>query len=146
MVTPIDAARLNKRLGEVKTITIPSASVLTMHSVGYQLMTAPLNTQLAIVPLFIQGKMPVQTAYASVNNLTIGFYASVPTTLAATVATLTAAGFLDQTTATSIFVTPFGTSALLTNNPLGITCGTGDPTTGTGNLVIKITYTVHKII
>jgi hypothetical protein len=146
MVTPIDAARFNKRLGDVKTITIPSASVLTMHSVGYQLMTAPANTQLAICPIFIQGKMPAQTAYASVHDLTIGFYTSVPTTLASTICTLTAAGFLDQTAAVSIFAEPFSTSALITNNPLGITCGTGDPTTGTGNLVIKITYTVHKII
>jgi hypothetical protein len=144
---PKTTHQFNARDGYVKTVTIPTASVLTLNSVGYAIISAPNNTQLAICPFYVFGRVPAQTAYGSVHTMNIGHYVSVPTTLFNTLVTLPGTGFLDQTAATGVWATPFGTTGgvLSQGSSIGIQMSVGDPTTGTGALVIRINYIVARI-
>lgn len=148
MVTPIDAHNTNKN-GYYKSITIPAASVLTLHSVGYQLMTAPTHAYNVIVLQELFLRITTQTAYASVNDMTVGYGTTASTGVAIT--TVPGSGFLDQTTPTGVWASFDGTSSkgyILTQTSGGIyiAMGTGDPTTGTSPITVKLKYRIHSII
>lgn len=148
MARPIDAARLNKEDGFLKSVTIPSASVLTMNTVGYTLVSAPTNTQMVICPIEFFLRISAGTAYASVHDMTIAYGA--PTAQGVTICTIPGTGFLDQTAATGVFASFNGTSSkgyivTASSGQVSIACGTGDMTTGTSPLTVKIKYRVHKV-
>lgn len=148
MVRAIDAARLNKDDGYSKTITIPSASVLTINSVGYTLLSAPTNTQMIICPVEIFCKLTTGTAYSGVYDMTIAY--GVAASQGVTIATIPGTGFLDQATPVGVFASFNGTSSkgyivTKTSGAISILGGTADPTAGTSALTVKIKYKVHKL-
>ena len=67
----------------------------------------------------------------------------------ATICTLPGTGFLDQTAATGVWASFNGTSSkgTIVSPGVGIvfTCGTGDPTTGTGTMTLRIKYKINKV-
>lgn len=148
MVRVIDAARMNKEEGFSKTVTIPSASVLTLNSVGYTLITQPINTQYVICVLELFARITAGTAYTSLHDMTVAY--GVPASQGVTICTIPGTAFLDQTAATGVFASFNGTSSKGTivtasSGPVSILMGTGDPATGTSPLTIKIKYKVHKV-
>lgn len=148
MVRAIDAARLNKDDGYSKTITIPSASVLTMNTVGYTLLTAPTGNTNVICLIELFARITTGTAYASLHDLTVGYGA--PTSQGVIICTIPGTGFLDQTVPTGVFASFNGTSSkgsivTQSSGAVSVSTATGDPTTGTSPLTIKIKYKIHKL-
>lgn len=148
MVRAIVPARINKDDGAFKSITIPSASVLTLNSVGYQLMTAPVNTAKVICLIEIFCRITAGTAYASLHDMTIGYGTATSNGVAIT--TIPGTAFLDQTVSTGVWASFDGTSSkgtIVTQSSGGIyiQMGTSDPTTGTSPLVVKIKYKIHGL-
>lgn len=148
MVRVLDAARLNKDEGFSKSITIPSASVLTLNTVGFTLITAPTNTQIVLCLTELFARITAGTAYASLHDMTVAYGA--PTAQGVTICTLPGVGFLDQTAATGVWASFNGTSSKGTivtasSGQVSLAIGTGDPTTGTSPMTIKLKYKVHKV-
>ncbi len=147
MARPIDAARMNKDEGFFKAITIPSASVLTLNTVGYTLLTAPTNALYAICVTEFFIRISAGTAYSSVHDMTVAYGA--PLSQGATICTIPGTGFLDQSTATGVWASFNGTSSkgtiVVPGAAVSILAGTGDPATGTSALQIRLKYKIHKV-
>lgn len=145
MVRALTAARLNKDDGFSKTITVTNAQMLTLNSVPVTIMTAPTQSIYAICILEVFARITAGTAYTSLHDMTIAYASS-----GATICTLPGTAFLDQTAATGVFAAFIGTSSKSTIVSPGaaivLTCGTGDPATGTSPLTLKIKYKVHKVV
>lgn len=137
-------ARLNKSEGFEKTVIVPSASVLTINSVPFTLLAAPVNSMYAICITEMFVRLSAGTAYASLHDLTVQYSSG------AVISTIAATGFLDQTTAQGVWCVFDGTSSKGTlvspATAITLTCGTGDPTTGTSPLTFKIKYKIHRVI
>lgn len=144
MVYPLRSKSLNSRDGYSKTITIPNASVLTLFSVPFTLLAAPINTQNAICVTEIFARITAGTAYAAFHDMTVQYSGG------ATICTIPGTGFVDQTAATGVFASFNGTSSkgsiVSPATAITINMGTADPTTGTSPLTIKIKYKIHKVI
>lgn len=142
MVTPLTASQFNKREGFTKSIIVPNASVLTLFSVPFTLMTAPVNSLIALIPLEIFARITAGTAYSGTHAMTIKYSGG------ATIGTLTDAGFLDQTVATGIYVDAFSATSTIVSPGTAITLsmGTADPTLGTSPITIKLKYKIHKVM
>ncbi len=148
MVRAISASRENKTDGFYKTVTIPNASVLTLNSVGYTLLSAPTNTAKVICMVAVFAAISAGTAYASVHDMTIAY--GTPLSQGVVIATIPGTGFLDQTAATGVWASFPGTSSkgsivTASSGAVSILCGTGDPTTGTSPLSIRMKYVIHTV-
>ena len=148
MVRALDAARLNKEDGFSKTITIPNASVLTMSTVGYTLLSAPTNTQYVIYIIELLARITTGTGYTSLHDMTVAYGA--PLSQGVTICTVPGTGFLDQATPVGVFASFNGTSSkgtIITDSSgaISILAGTGDPTTGTSPMTVKVKYKIHRI-
>jgi hypothetical protein len=140
---PLRTKQILSREGAQKVITVSNAAMLTLFSVPVVLMTASTNTQLALVPLEIYARISAGTAYASFNNMTISYVSGN------TIAVLPGTGFLDQTVATGVVADPFTSATGVVVKPnagIQLQMGTGDPTTGTSPVVIRIKYKLHRVV
>lgn len=148
MVRAIVAARINKDDGAFKSITIPSASMLTLNTVGYQLMTAPTNVARVICLTEAFCRITTGTAYASLHDMTIGYGTAASNGTA--ICTIPGTNFLDQTVPTGVWAQFNGTSSkgLIVSQTSGgiyIQIATGDPTTGTSPMIVKLKYKIHGL-
>lgn len=145
MSYPIRVKQLNKRDGYEKLVTIPSASVLTLNSVPYTILAAPSVATKAIVVTEFFIRISAGTAYASFADMALKYVGGA----AATICTIPGTGFVDQTAATGVWASFNGTSSKGTivtpGAAITLTMATGDPTTGTSPLTIKIKYKIHTV-
>ncbi len=147
-VRALDAARTNKTDGFYKTVTIPNASVLTLNSVGYTLLTAPTNVQNVICLVDLLASITTGTGYTSLHDMTVAY--GLAASQGVTICTIPGTGFLDQTVPTAVRASFNGTSSkgtilTQTSGAISILAGTGDPATGTSPLTIKMKYIIHKV-
>jgi len=133
-------AMLDKSLIQSTTVTIPTASVLTLNSTPFTLIAAP-GAGLVIVPVALYSTMTYNSATYAANAA--GF--SVRYTDgsgASTAMTLTQAYI--QSAASAIFNINAGTTAItpVANAPLVLYADTANPTTGNSDLKIRIWYRI----
>lgn len=139
--TAVDNA-LSETIKEI-TITIPSANVLTLSS-GYTLMTSPGSgkyIEIIKISCYIGGNLG--TPYTP-----IGVPLTIRTASASNSAYLTSDTILASTSSSRISQFVFNTvdvgyDGIRINDPLKIYSPGGDPTSGTGDLVINIIYKIQ---
>jgi hypothetical protein len=140
MVTPINPKQLNARDGFLKNVTITSAQLLAINTTPITVLTAPVNTANALILSSVYATHAAGTAYASVNDLTLKYTNGSGVTLS----TITASGFLDSASAVAFRAT--NAAGLVSfGAPVVITCGTGNPTTGTFDVKLRIKYRIERL-
>ncbi len=141
-------ARLNKEDGFAAVITIPNSSVLTLNTVGYVLINAPVNGNLVITLLELMAKIGPGTPYISVHNMIVAYGA--PLSQGTTIMTIPGIGFLDQSVSTGVIGVLNGTSGgglifTKSSGQVSILMGTENPAQGTSPMTIGLKYRTHSL-
>lgn len=132
-------------VAQTLTVAIPNASVLTLSSVGYQLLPAPGAGNMYIVDRIVVEQVAKTGAFAgSPGNMTAAYgtqssQVAATGTIAGTI--LTGGSGTTNQIGMALGVAPAnGNSSVLLNSAIGLYVATNDPTTGAGSLIVKISY------
>jgi len=127
-------------VGVVRTILIPNASVLTLFSVGTQLLPAPgAGNMYDIMDMVVENVFKTG-AFASGGAIQASYGTGVTTPATATIA----ATFLTSPTANQIIkvagALASSLSSAVLNKAITLAAATADFTTGAGSLIVKLNY------
>ncbi len=132
-------------VAQTLTVAIPNASVLTLSTVGYQLLPAPGAGNMYIVDRITVEQVAKTAAFGGTpGNMTAaygtqGAQVAATGTIAGTI--LTGGSGTTNQIGMAIGIAPAnGNSSVLLNSAIGLYVATNDPTTGAGSLIVKISY------
>ena len=149
MVSRVNSsARLNKEDGFAANVTIPSSAVMTLNTVGYTLLAAPVNVQLALFLTELTAKITTGTPYIGIHNMTVGY--GTPNAQVPIICTLPGIGFLDQSVPTGVVAVFNGVSnggyiVSQASNAITLWMGTSNPSQGTSPISISMKYKTHRL-
>lgn len=149
MAHPHLRGRLRHVSGGYRTVTIPTASVLTLNSVPVQIVPAP-GAGLMLVPYLMVGSLVYKSATYAVNASGASLKYGTAGAGTSTGFTFTQ-GFLQTGSGTAIQVVNQSSSATYlpattdVNVPLTLIAASSDPTTGDSDLYVRVYYYVLTV-
>lgn len=129
------------------TVNIPNASVLTLESVGYQLIPAPGAGNLVVVDRIVVEQVAKTGAFSGSPGVLTAAYGTQASQIACTgsiaATVLTGGSGTTNQIGMALGVAPAnGNSSAWVNSKVGLYVATNDPTTGAGSLIVKVTYRI----
>ena len=132
-------------VAQTLTVAIPNASVLTLSSVGYQLLPAPGAGNMYVVDRLVVEQVAKTAAFSGTPGVLTAAYGTQSAQVACTgniaATVLTGGSGTTNQIGMAIGIAPAnGNSSVLLNSAIGLYVATNDPTTGAGSLIVKISY------